>query len=338
MNRIDTVGLRNRAMRPYSSARAVWAGRDDEPAWSRSNAFGDDGPQGRGGVSPAAYGWPEPARRRRARFRRGRGCLDRSETRCFEQPAHRVALVEAVFDREEAPGTSRSRAPATIVASATGRSRRRERAVRLEPQVAVRRCGRSARCRADWRRSRRSDPAHACVPIRAQESHVADGERAALPRATSSASGATSSPGPRPAAARGQRSAIAPDPVPRSSTRSPRSTEGVRARPRPASRFRARISTPASREIETQNRGAGQIGDRLAVAPALREREERLGRVARQRIARVRHQPRAIAAQHVREETRASTARARVSSAPRTLGNARAHSAASETKRRNGRP
>ena len=76
---------------------------------------------------------------------------------------------------------------------------------------------------------------------------------------------------------RAMASAIAPDPVPRSSTRSGRS-----ARQRTAARIRRAFPSPAAvsapngrpRATSPQNsRRAGQVGDRLAVAAPARERE-----------------------------------------------------------------
>ena len=100
-------------------------------------------------------------------------------------------------------------------------------------------------------------------------------------------------------------SAIAPLPVPRSSTDTV--AVGGKARKRELDqRFRlgARYQY-GRRHRDTQSpefAHAGQVGDGLAVASTLREREERVGGFARQRVGAMRGQPRTIAVQHVREE------------------------------------
>jgi hypothetical protein len=98
--------------------------------------------------------------------------------------------------------------------------------------------------------------------------------------------------------------AIAPEPVPRSSTRRSRSA-GNRA-------------SAASTSVSVSGRGTehgrrhaqrespefarpGQIGDRLAVTAALRQPEERVRLLARQRRLRMRDEPTAVAAEHVRK-------------------------------------
>jgi hypothetical protein len=57
------------------------------------------------------------------------------------------------------------------------------------------------------------------------------------------------------------------------------------------------------REIEAEELApSGEVGDRLAVATALGEREERVAALARQRIGRVRDEPRPVHAERVRKQ------------------------------------
>ena len=153
---------------------------------------------------------------------------------------------------------------------------------------------------------------YAVVPVRQQELDVGDAEpprvrRARSPSASVDVSVASDArPGPlvRDAPARSRRC--------RCRGRAPRGRDRAGRRASASSTSASVSGRGISTAGDTARRQspefahAGQVGDRLAVASTLREREERVGGFARQRVAAVRGEPRTIA---VRARARAAPAR-----------------------------
>jgi len=147
---------------------------------------------------------------------------------------------------------------------------------------------------------------YALVPVRLHELDVAEGKapRVAardLERVGRHVGGEDHRP---PAARARWRARSRPTRCPGRARASPGPSAAARGRARPVFPFPG-ANEHRGRNLQRQApelAPAGQIGDGLAFAAAPHEREERVRLLARQRVVRMRDQPRAVTAEHVRQQ------------------------------------